>query len=186
VQEEDYSFVFSLDMRIVLSGENNHREPQHYQISAKTFEHKIHIFPGETIKYISIDPNLTLIKEIKSVKITEERGDFQLKDLLLNQLKNGFTIIERIQAAELLKNCYSEETVDTLKNIITKGDFYGVLVKVAYVLGSFNDANNFVKTNNAYNALVQCLQYPGLSASSQSYDPSYEILDHLSDPTQSL
>lgn len=168
VQEEDYPFVFSLDMRIVLSGESNHREPQHYQISAKTFEQKIPIFPGETIKYISIDPDLTLIKEIKSVKITEERGDFQLKDLLLNQLKNGFTIIERIQAAELLKNCYSEETVDTLKNIIAKGDFYGVLVKVADVLGSFNDANNFVKTNNAYNALVQCLQYPGLSASSQS------------------
>ena len=165
VQEEDYPFVFSLDMRMVLSGESNHTEPQHYQISAKTFEQKIDIFHGEMIKYISIDPNLTLIKEIKSVKITEERGDFQLKDLLLNQLKNGFTIIERIQAAELLKNCYSEETVDTLKNIIMNGDFYGVLVKVADVLGSFNNAGNFVKTNNAYNALVQCLQFPGLSAS---------------------
>jgi aminopeptidase N len=165
VQEEDYPFVFSLDMRIVFSSESSHKEPHRYQISAKTFEQKIDIPPGETINYISLDPNLYLIKEIKSVKITEERSDFQLKDLLLNQLKNGFTIIERIQAAGLLKNYYSEETVDTLKNIIMNGDFYGVLAEAADVLGSFNDAGNYLKTNNAYNALIQCLQYPGLSSS---------------------
>jgi aminopeptidase N len=165
VQEEDHPFVFSLDVRVVFFGESNHKEPQHYQISAKTFEQKIDIPPGETIKYISLDPNLNLIKEIKSVKIPEEKDDFQLKDLLLNQLKNGYTIIERIQAASLLKNCYSEETLDALKNMIMNGDFYGVLVEVADVLGSFNDAGDYTKTNNACNALTQCLQHPGVSSS---------------------
>jgi aminopeptidase N len=40
-----------------------------------------------------------------------------------------------------------------------------VLAEAADVLGSFNDAGNYLKTNNAYDALIQCLQYPGLSSS---------------------
>ena len=49
--------------------------------------------------------------------------------------------------------------------MIMNGDFYGVLVEVADVLGSFNDASDYTKTNNACNALTQCLQHPGVSSS---------------------
>jgi hypothetical protein len=39
------------------------------------------------------------LKEIKSIKIANETNEFQLKEMLKNQLRNGITIIERMQAA---------------------------------------------------------------------------------------
>ena len=44
VQEEDYPFVFSLDIWMVPSSESNPTEPQHYQTCTKTFKQKIDIF----------------------------------------------------------------------------------------------------------------------------------------------
>ncbi|MER5174319.1 MAG: M1 family metallopeptidase [Candidatus Nitrosocosmicus sp.] len=165
VQEEENPFLFSMNIRIIFTNECNNKDTENYQITGKIFEKEIDIPQGESIKYISIDPNLNLIKEIKSVKILEEKDDFQLKDILINQLKNGFTIIERIQAANILKSNYSDEIINVLKNVIMSGDFYGLLVEVANVFGSFNDKNNYSKMNSTYNNLIQCLDHSEILSS---------------------
>ena len=158
VQEED-SFSISLGIRVVFTSENNTKDLEIFQINEKIFEKEFDIPQGDSIKYISIDPNLNLLKEIKSIKIMEETNDFQLKYILLNQLKHGLTIIERIQAANILKFNYSNEIMEVLKNTILSADFYGVLVEVANALGSFNDKSDYSKANYAYNNLIQCFEH---------------------------
>jgi aminopeptidase N len=164
VQNED-AFVFPLEMKIVFANDAKDKKPEGYQISGKVFEEEIDIPYGKSIDWISIDPNFKLLKEIKSIKILEEKDDFKLKEILVNQLKNSFTIVECIQALNLLKNYYSEDIISVLENKIVQGDFYGVSVEAANVLGSYYDKSNYVKTDNAYKALVRCLKNSNVLAS---------------------
>src|ERR671933_494233 len=84
-EAEKTPFQFPLFIRIVSSKENNKKDPKEISIKEKITEIEIDIPNDISIKFISIDPNLNLIKEIKSVKILEEKKDFQLNDMLLNQ-----------------------------------------------------------------------------------------------------
>jgi aminopeptidase N len=56
-----------------------------------------------------------------------------------------------------LKDCYSKKTVELLKNVILTDHFYGVGVEAANVLGSYHDKKNYIKDNDAYNALEKCI-----------------------------
>jgi aminopeptidase N len=116
---------------------------------------------------ISIDPNLKILKELKNIKIIEEKeeSNFQLKNILANQLKNGKTIIERIQAASFLKNHYSNDIVKILEDTIKKDRFYGVSIQAANILGSFYDKSNLQKSNTAYTSLIHCLKDSTVSLS---------------------
>jgi aminopeptidase N len=152
-------FEFTLDIRIVFSTadiEINDKLEAIY-ISQRITEHSINIPKDARIEWISIDPQFKILKEIKSIKITNETNEFQLKEMLKNQLCKGKTIIERIEAARALKNQYSEDVVDELRNTVIVDPFYGVSIEAANTLGSYHEKHNYTKANKAYGALFSCL-----------------------------
>jgi aminopeptidase N len=153
-------FEFTLDIRIVFSTtadiEVNSKLEAIY-ISQRIIEHSIEIPKDARIEWISIDPQFKILKEIKSIKITNETNEFQLKEMLKKQLRKGKTIIERIEAARALKNQYSEDVVDELHNAVIVDPFYGVSIEAANTLGSYHEKNNYAKANKAYVALFSCL-----------------------------
>jgi aminopeptidase N len=166
-EEEKGEFLFPLEIRIVFSNESKDKEPEIIQISKKINEKEILIPEAKSISWISIDPNLKILKEIKSIKIIEEKEEngFLLKNILINQLKNGNTAIERIQAANFLKNHYSNDVVKILEDTIKKDEFYGVSIQAANTLGSYYDKTNLEKSNTSYNSLIQCLSDSNVSLS---------------------
>ena len=156
-------FEFTLDIRIVFStvtsdieNKDNSLEKM-IQISQRITEHSTEIPKNARIEWISIDPQLKILKEIKSVKITNETNEFQLEEMLKNQLRKGTSIIERIEAARLLKNRYSDNIIDELQNSVIADRFYGVSIEAANTLGSYREKNNYAKTNKAYQTLLSCL-----------------------------
>jgi aminopeptidase N len=170
--EEEYNynigFEFPLEVRVVLSSDNNDKIPETIQISQKVTEYTLHeVIPKDVhIKWISIDPEFKVLNEIKSLKITEENQNFSLKDMLANQLKYGKTIIERIQAARIIKdkNYVDDSIICTLQEVILKYDnFYAVSVEAANTLGSYSDKSNYSKSDKAYQALKNCFDEQTLS-----------------------
>ncbi|HEY7081885.1 MAG TPA: M1 family metallopeptidase [Nitrososphaeraceae archaeon] len=101
------------------------------------------------IKTFSIDPHFKVLKEIKSTKAPE--------DLLITQLEHGDTIFSKVNAARALKDKFSDDVVNALKNLILNQDtFWAVSVEVANTLGSYYTVNDYIKTNKAYSSLVDC------------------------------
>ena len=123
-------------------------------IVLKISESSIEFDSKTSILYVSIDPHFKILKSLKSVKINDESEDFQLKNLLSNQVKNGDTIIERIQAARILKDVYSDDIIETLQDVILHDRFYGVGKEVTNTFGAYRDKNNFSKSDKAYQSLV--------------------------------
>ena len=174
IQQDGFEFSFPLEVRIVCSNIKDEEEEEkivideteNIEISKKetnyTFKKEI---PTTTaadttiIKWISIDPQLKILKEIKSITIVNQDEKFNLINILKNQLENNdiTTIPEKIGSLQLLKDCYSKKTVELLKNIILTDPFYGTAVEAANVLGSYHDKKNFIKDNDAYYALEKCI-----------------------------
>jgi aminopeptidase N len=149
-------YQFGLEMKIVVvdilgtKKETLHLMNISHWSSESSFE-----FDGKSsVYYVSIDPQFKILKNIKSIKINDESEDFQLKNILLNQLKYGDTIIERIQAARILKDVYSDDIIEILQDIILNDKFYGVGKEVTNTFGSYKDKNNFSKSDKAYQSLV--------------------------------
>src|SRR5215203_2626025 len=153
-------FEFKLDMRLVFSTADikNKDILTTIPISKRITEHSIEI-PKEArrIEWISVDPEFKILKEIKSLKIANETNEFQLKEMLKNQLRNGITIIERMQAARELKDHYSEDIVNELQSTVITDHFYGVSIEAANTLGYYYDKDNYAKTNKAYQSLFSCV-----------------------------
>ena len=170
-QEEgsnNIAFEFPLEVRVVLSNDNNDKTPETIQISQKVTEYTIHEYiPKDVhIKWISIDPEFKVLNEIKSLKITEEKENFSLKDMLANQLKYGKTVFERIQAARILKDkkYVDDSIISTLQEVVLKHDnFYAVSVEAANTLGSYSDKSDYSKSDKAYQALKKCFDKQTLS-----------------------
>jgi aminopeptidase N len=157
-------FEFTLDVRIVFStttvnieNNNSNSDLVSIRVSQRITDHSIEIPNDARIEWISIDPQFKILKEIKSVKITNETNKFQLEEILKNQLRKGRSIIERIEAARILKNQYSDDVVDELQNEVIADTFYGVSIEAANTLGSYHEKNNYAKTNKAYQSLLSCL-----------------------------
>jgi aminopeptidase N len=153
-------FEFPLEVKIVFSVNNNgeNKQEKHViQISKKTTENSYDISPDANIEAISIDPEFKILKKVKSIKITNETKEFQLRGLLVNQLRNGKTIMERIGAARLLQNLYSKDVVAALQNTVMGDKFYGVSTEAANAIGSFYDKSDYEKSETAYHALRLCL-----------------------------
>jgi aminopeptidase N len=157
-------FEFTLDIMIVYStptanieNNNNYNNLKAIHISERITEQSIEIPKKARIEWISIDPQFKILKEIMSVKITNETDKFQLEEMLKNQLRKGRSIIERIEAARILKDRYSDDIVDELQNAVIADPFYGVSIEAANTLASYHENNNYAKTNKAYQALLSCL-----------------------------
>jgi aminopeptidase N len=154
-------FDFNLDIKIAFfsSAGINDELIENVVISKIITEHTIGGIPEDAkMEWISIDPQFKILKEIKSIKITNETQEFQLVNMLKNQLRKGKTIIERIEAARSFKNYYSEDVINELQNAIVADPFYGVSIEAANTLGSYYEKNNYAKSNKAYSALVSCLE----------------------------
>lgn len=155
--------VFEIDLEIILvyfcpadgsSSSQEKRLDENIKISGKVTEKNFEISVDNKgrrmkIKTFSIDPHFKVLKEIKSTKAPE--------DLLITQLKHGDTIFSRVDAARALKDKFSDNVVKALKNLILNEDtFWAVSVEAANILGSYNNANDYIKTDKAYSALVDC------------------------------
>ena len=152
-------FEFPLEIQLISSNDKGETEEQinTIQINKKITEHIFHMQKNSKIEWVSIDPQFKILKKVKSIKVIDEKRVIQIKDLLKNQLHNGKTIIERIDAVRLLKNFYSKDIVSDLKEVIINDNFYGVSVEAANTIGSFFDKNDFVKSDAAYQILKMFL-----------------------------
>src|ERR671910_463423 len=152
-------FEFPLEIRLISSNDKGETEEQinTILINKKITEYIFYIQKNSTIEWVSIDPQFKILKKVKSIKVVDETKEIQIKDLLKKQLHNGKTIIERIEAARLLKNFYSKDIVYDLKEVIMKDNFYGVSVEAVNTIGSFFDKNDFVKSDKAYQILKMFL-----------------------------
>lgn len=149
-------YKFPLEFLIAYTDERGNRsQKQHImQVDGNESESKIEI-PGQaSINLVSIDPYFKILKKIKNVRVLNETTDFKIKDLLIFQMKNSETVIERINAVRLVKDLYSEEIVFALGETLCHDAFYGVSIEAANTLGSFYDKNNFDKSDTAYLVLV--------------------------------
>ena len=155
-QSNEFVFEFPLEVRIVFSDDNNDKKPVTIQISKKITDYLYEIPKYENIKWISINPEFKILKEIKSLKLTEEKDNFKLREMLLNQLKNAKTVIERIQAASILQDKkYSDDyVINALRDIILSNTFYGVCVVAANALGSYAISNDENIKSKVYQILI--------------------------------
>ena len=121
---QDYnSFSFPLEIRIVYVDE----EQSHtVQIVQKEQEETVEIVQDREIKYISIDPYFKVLRKIKTINVSEETDKFTIRGLLENQLKDGKTIIEKIDAARALRDRYSKDVIKSLQEKVLDDRFYGV------------------------------------------------------------
>ncbi len=153
-----------MDIKIVYSNSENSNDPdldlKSLKISEK--EHEISLdMPIDNngkmkqIEFFSIDPYFKILKELDSIKIPPE--------FLLLQLENNknTNVVERIQSVHALKDKYSLAVISALKKSILRDEFYGVSIEAANVLGEFKEDNDYVKSNNAYIAIKDCLETRG-------------------------
>ena len=174
IQKEGFEFNFPLEVRIVCSEKNDDEDKiiidsiENIQINKKetdyTFEQEILADTTTIIKWISIDPHLKILKEIKSITIVNQDEKFNLIDIISNQLESDIaTISEKIASIQFLKDCYSKKSIELLKNVIFTEPFYGISVEAANVLGSYHDQKNYTKDNDSYNVLEKCITHDDFS-----------------------
>ena len=174
IQKEGFEFNFPLEVRIVCSEKNYDEDKiiidsiENIQINKKetdyTFEQEILADTTTIIKWISIDPHLKILKEIKSIIIVNQDEKFNLIDIISNQLESDIaTISEKIASIQFLKDCYSKKSIELLKNVIFTEPFYGISVEAANVLGSYHDQKNYTKDNDSYNVLEKCITHDDFS-----------------------
>ncbi|HYJ02018.1 MAG TPA: M1 family metallopeptidase, partial [Nitrososphaeraceae archaeon] len=174
IQKEGFEFNFPLEIRIVCSEKNYDEDKiiidsiENIQINKKetdyTFEQEILADTTTIIKWISIDPHLKTLKEIKSIIIVNQDEKFNLIDIISNQLESDIaTISEKITSIQFLKDCYSKKSIELLKNVIFTEPFYGISVEAANVLGSYHDQKNYTKDNDSYNVLEKCITHDDFS-----------------------
>ena len=174
IQKEGFEFNFPLEVRIVCSEKNYDEDKiiidsiENIQINKKetdyTFEQEILADTTTIIKWISIDPHLKTLKEIKSIIIVNQDEKFNLIDIISNQLESDIaTISEKIASIQFLKDCYSKKSIELLKNVIFTEPFYGLSVEAANVLGSYHDQKNYTKDNDSYNVLEKCITHDDFS-----------------------
>ncbi len=129
-------FEFSLEVKLAFS---RSKKTYSFRISEKDSAFQI---PVESeVEWFSIDPHLKILKTI-SIKAP--------KEMLVSQLQDGDTVIERVEAARSLKDKSSEAVIDALKDAVLQDRFWGVAAEAAKTLGA-------IRTDNAYQALKKCL-----------------------------
>jgi aminopeptidase N len=132
-------FDFSIELKLVfVNGDCN---TYSFDVSDKESVFQIPVTGKEIVDWFSIDPEFKILKNI-SIKAS--------KEMLIKQLQNGATVVERIEAARALKEHASDDVVDALKTVILNDKFWGVGIEAAKSLSSN-------KSDYAYEALKKCL-----------------------------
>ena len=144
IQKEGFEFIFPLEVRIVCSKKNDDEGKiiidriENIEITKKEFDYTLkQEIPTDTtiIEWISIDPHLKILKEIKSITVVNQDEKFNLIDIINNQLESDIaTISEKIASIQFLKDCYSKKTIELLKNVILTEPFYGISVEAVMFL----------------------------------------------------
>ena len=156
IQEND-PFIFPLEVKVVYK--SGKKEIKTIEIVNKDQDYKYTLPAGEEqIDWISIDPEFKILKNIKKITIPNETSNFQLRELLKQQLLNGKTVIEKVEAVREIKKHYSEDILEVLREIIKSSVFYGIGVEVSNTIGAFKDDSDWTKTKNAYDTLKACLE----------------------------
>ena len=143
-QIQENLFDFQLEIKVSYDEIETHSSPSIHllRIKDRICIVEIHLEYGiDRIRWISIDPFLKILKEIKNIVTS--------KEFLLRQLANAETIIERVDAARALKDYITSKTVEALGYAIINDNFWGVSVASAKSLGS-------IKSNDSYNKLKDC------------------------------
>src|SRR5919198_4802674 len=147
-QDDDVPFEFPLDVKLVFSAPNGkNKEEKEEEVHTFNISEKQNVFQipidkkEKEIEWFSIDPEFKLLKTI-SLKAP--------KEMLIRQLQNGRTVIERIESARAMKDLSSQDVIESLQKAVMKDSFWGVSVEAAKTLGS-------IKSDAAYEALNDCL-----------------------------
>jgi aminopeptidase N len=129
-------FEFSLEVKLAFA---RGKKTYSFRISEKESAFQIPV--DSEVEWFSIDPQLKILKTIL-IKAP--------KEMLVTQLKEGDTVIERAEAARSLKDKSSYAVIDALKDAVLQDKFWGVAVEAAKTLG-------LIRTDYAYEALKKCL-----------------------------
>lgn len=129
-------FDFMLEVKLVFGkGEKLHS----FKISEK--ESMFQIPVDRQVEWFSVDPQFKILKTV----FTKAP-----KEMLIQQLQVGDTVVERVEAARALKEDSSDASIDALQETILHGKFWGVAAEAAKSLG-------LIRTDYAYDALKKCL-----------------------------
>ena len=139
-EQQGEPFDFQLEVRFVTQDgvANTHVLP----ISGRETEFQIPVASG--IDWFSVDSEF---KVLKSIKLKAP------KELLVNQLRKGITVLERVEAARALRSESATAVVDSLRDAVMHDPFWGVAAEAAKALGN-------LRTDYAYRTLIQCLSVP--------------------------
>ena len=105
--DENEAFSFPLDFKLYFLNDKNYENKTNtFSITSNANDFVIEFDESKmkNLKFISIDPELKILKVIKSIEIEENSYDFNISKMLRYQLKDGDTVIERIDAARLIAN----------------------------------------------------------------------------------
>ena len=130
-------FEFALEVKLAFA---RAKKMYAFRISEKESAFQIPV-DGE-VEWFSIDPQFKVLKTL-SIKAPNE--------MLIRQLLDGETVIERVEAARSLKDKSSDAVIDALKDAIMHDKFWGVAAEAAKTLGA-------IRTNYAFDALKKCLE----------------------------
>ena len=150
VDEQDV-FEFPLEVKLYFADS----EPKLFKlnINKNNYEHSIKLEKGyeQTLQFISIDPELKILKEISSYKVVDQVNEGSNKKfssllMLMKQLKHGETVVERIDAARLLKTeSPSKDTINSIKDSIVNDPFYGVSLESINTITSYADLDKIIE-----------------------------------------
>ncbi len=130
-------FEFMMEIKLV----SGRAEKVHsFKISEKSTTLLIPV--DKELDWFSIDPQFKILKTI-SINAP--------KEMLVEQLEKGSTVIERVEAARALKDQSSDAAIDALQNAVLHDKFWGVSAEAAKSLGS-------IRTDYAYEALRKCIK----------------------------
>lgn len=129
-------FTFPLEVRLAFA-----RGDKIYTFDISDKESAFQIPLDKEVEWISVDPEFKVLKTV-SLKAP--------KEMLMRQLQQGKTVIERVEAARALKDSSADAVIDALQKAVMT-DFWGVAAEAAKTLGS-------IKTDSSYAALKKCVK----------------------------
>ncbi|HSF50065.1 MAG TPA: M1 family aminopeptidase [Nitrososphaeraceae archaeon] len=147
-------FIFPLEIKLYYIDSYNKKQEIIKTIDIeeikKNYEIDLNDINVKQIRFVSIDPELKLLKQIKDINLINETNNFNLLNMLLEQLLFGDTIVERLDANTFLRkyaaNYINDKPIielicNTLKKSILSDPFYSVSASSALTLGSLYNEN---------------------------------------------
>ncbi|HEX5185670.1 MAG TPA: M1 family aminopeptidase, partial [Nitrososphaeraceae archaeon] len=147
-QTQSNLFRFPLDIVIILklNDGTEKRITDVLKIESMEIEKQYDVPESASIKRISIDPLYKILKQMK-LELNDPEST-----ILLNSLKEGDTLYEKIFAARALTESQNQRIVSQLKDMILIEDsHWGIKSELAKTLGT-------IKMDSSYNTLKECYE----------------------------